>query len=110
MPRSHKPTRSFFDHSITRKIRLQHTEDGVFLGWSFLTPLDKTLFHNAIICRPESNLMKYLVHDGLRWAFIAHPQLQHFIDQGSETAGQDWTKQRINPSTVLPKNHMISVP
>lgn len=98
----------FFDSSIKQKIRLQHIENGRLIGWSFLTPVRDTLFHNAVICDNESNLMKHLVHEGLVWVFRHHPHIQHFVDQGSENAGQDWTKQRINPLRAIHKTHMVS--
>lgn len=96
----------FFDSSIKNKIQLQHFENGEFLGWSFLTPVNDIVFYNAIICRNESNLLKYLVHQGVLWADDNIKGVQFFGTQGSENAGQDWIKARLNPDEVVLKTHL----
>ncbi len=97
----------FFDESIKHKIRLQHIEKGELIGFSFLTPVGDVCFYNAVICKKERNLMKYLVFQAMDFVCRNYPEIQMFGMQGSENAGQDYLKRRLRPSEVINKTHLI---
>jgi hypothetical protein len=98
--------RFFFDTSIVHKIRLQHVEHGELIGWSFLTPVRRTVFYNALVNRPENDLAKYLAHEAMRFVAMHNPEVTTFVDQGSEHAGQDWMKRRFGSSVAIEKTHL----
>jgi hypothetical protein len=97
----------FFDTSIQHKLRLQHVEGEELLGFSFLTPAGNSVFYNAMICKNETNLMRYLLHKGYEFAAAYYPQAEVFGLQGSEKPGQDLFKQRFYPSEIIEKTHII---
>lgn len=97
----------FFDENIKHKIRLQHVENGELVGFSFLTPVGNICFYNAVICKKERNLMKYLVYQAMDFVCKKYPKIQIFGMQGSENAGQDYLKKRLRPCEIIKKTHII---
>lgn len=101
--------RFFFDESIKNKIRLQHIENDELVGFSFLTPVNGIIFYNALICRTESNLMKYLLFQSLTLIIQNYPKTTLFGIQGSESEGQDNFKRKFKPSEIIEKTHLTII-
>lgn len=97
----------FFDEEIKSRIRLRHIEGNELIGFSFLTPAGSVCFYNAVICRKEKNLMKYLVFQSMDFVCKNYPDIQLFGMQGSENVGQDYLKRRLNPCEIIQKTHVV---
>lgn len=96
----------FFDPSIKNKIRFQFTENGKVIGSTFFTIVNNVAYSNAIISRVESDITKCVIHRSMHWISQKFPQVEYFCRQGSETAGQDWMKSRLNPFEANHRVHL----
>lgn len=100
----------FFVKDLRKKILLKHLEGNQVVAYSFLTPVEKNkcAFYNAIFNIKESNLMKYIIYSGIKFVFDNYKEINEVSVQGSENAGQDFMKNRFNPSTAIIKYHLCN--
>ena len=96
----------FFEDNIKNKLLIQHKIQDKFLGFSYLTVVNDIAFYNALFCLKESDLMKFLLYDGMRHTIKKYPNVQYVGIQGSENSGQDFFKVRYKPSLTLHKTHI----
>ncbi len=97
----------FFSEEIENKQRFSHFNDGKLIAVSFYTPMDIVTFANAIINKNQSNLMRYLLWEGLRCLKekLIHTRLLSL--QGSENVGQDFLKRSFKRVDTIKKTHVV---
>lgn len=98
----------FFDENIKNKIRLQHVRNGELVGVSFFTKIKDIAFWNALINIDESNIIRILFYESVRFLGKKYKKhLKYIMSQGSESEGQNRFKLSFRPIYIIPKTHMI---
>ncbi|MBS3080312.1 hypothetical protein J4221_02485 [Candidatus Pacearchaeota archaeon] len=97
----------FFDNNVKNKIRLQHIRNKKLIGVSYLTLINDVAFGNALFCKKEKDIMKYLAYEGMMYVINNYQKIKFFSIQGSENKGQNFFKKRFNPIISIEKTHLI---
>lgn len=98
-----------FNNNLLHKRRLLHIENGNILGFYYITIVNDMIFANALIHVISSDLMRFLVWQGLNYLYNQlDKNKKYYVDlQGSENSGQyNWKKGFSSPIKEMLKTHI----
>lgn len=96
-----------FDYTLPYALSYSFYENNELIGFLYATHIKNHIFTNVLLCRNESDLMRFLLWKGLHTIYqtLNNPLLSVTL-QGSENSGQAAWKNSFYPLRHIDKTHI----